>query len=42
MGPTAGDGRYIGTVDNRGRLVDAVRFPDGSTSEWMLRSLPEF
>jgi hypothetical protein len=42
MGPNAADARYIGTVDNRGRLVDAVRFPDGSTSEWILRSLPAF
>ena len=42
MGPSDADGRYIGTVDSRGRLLDAVRFPDGSTSEWMLRSLPEF
>lgn len=42
MGSTAADGRYIGAVDSRGRLLDAVRFPDGSTSEWMLRSLPEF
>ncbi len=39
---TAAEGQYIGTVDNRGRLMDAVRFPDGSTSEWMLRSLPKF
>jgi hypothetical protein len=42
MGPTAADSHYIGTVDSRGRLMDAVRFPDGSTSEWILRSLPEF
>jgi hypothetical protein len=42
VGSTAAEGRYIGTVDNRGRLMDAVRFPDGSTSEWMLRSLPKF
>lgn len=41
-GATAADSRYIGTVDSRGRLMDAVRFPDGSTSEWMLRSLPRF
>lgn len=42
MGSNASDGRYIGTVDSRGRLMDAVRFPDGSTSEWVLRSLPSF
>jgi hypothetical protein len=42
MGSSAAESRYIGTVDSRGHLMDAVRFPDGSTSEWMLRSLPEF
>jgi hypothetical protein len=42
MGSSAADGRYIGTVDSRGHLMDAVRFPDGSTSEWILRSLPRF
>ncbi len=42
MGSTTAGARYIGTIDSRGHLMDAVRFPDGSTSEWMLRSLPAF
>lgn len=37
-----GEARYIGTVDLHGRVLDAVRFPDGSTASALLRSLPSF
>jgi len=32
------EARYIGTLDVRGRVLDAVRFPDGSTAEQFLSS----
>jgi hypothetical protein len=39
--------RYIGTLDTHGRVLDAVRFPNGSTADALLnssrlRSLPQF
>jgi hypothetical protein len=42
-----GDLRYIGTLDPQGRILEAVRFPDGSSAEPLLdsfglRSLPRF
>lgn len=33
MGPRQGEPRYIGTVDMYGRVLDAVRFQDGSSAE---------
>jgi len=41
------DLRYIGTLDPQGRVLDAVRFPDGSSAEpvldsFGLHSLPSF
>jgi hypothetical protein len=53
MGSGTGIPRYIGTLDTRGRVLDAVRLPDGSTAEGLLnlsgavnssglRSLPQF
>lgn len=38
MGPSGEDARYIGTIDTRGRILDAVRLRDGSNSESLLRS----
>jgi hypothetical protein len=32
------EARYIGTLDSRGRVLDAVRFSDGSTAEPFLNS----
>jgi hypothetical protein len=41
--PSTGDqARYIGTVDLHGRVLDAVRFEDGSTASSLLHSLPTF
>jgi hypothetical protein len=40
MGSRQGSARYIGTVDTRGNVLDAVRFRDGSSAEPVLRSLP--
>jgi hypothetical protein len=34
--------RYIGAVDGHGRVLDAIRLPDGSSSDGLLRSLPAF
>jgi hypothetical protein len=34
--------RYIGTLDTRGRVLDAVQLPDGSTSAALLKSVPLF
>ena len=36
MGPAKDDARYIGTLDLHGRVLDAVRLPDGSSSEPLL------
>jgi hypothetical protein len=42
MGSTKDDGRYIGTLDLHGRVLDAVRLPDGSSAESLLNSaLPD-
>jgi hypothetical protein len=42
MGPTKDDARYIGTLDPYGRVLDAVRLPDGSSGESLLNSaLPD-
>jgi hypothetical protein len=38
MGPTKDGARYIGTLDLHGRVLDAVRLPDGSSSESLLNS----
>lgn len=37
MGPTPQQARYIGTLDTRGRVLDAVRLNDGSSSESFLQ-----
>jgi hypothetical protein len=37
-----GEARYIGAVDPRGRVLDAVRLEDGSPANALLRSLPAF
>jgi hypothetical protein len=47
MGSQPDRPRYIGTLDPQGRVLDAVRFPDGSSAEpvldsFGLRSLPAF
>lgn len=47
MGSGAEVPRYVGTLGTQGRVLDAVRFPDGSTAEALLkssglRSLPQF
>jgi hypothetical protein len=42
MSSPYGDSRYIGTIDLHGRVLDAVRFADGSTASTLLRSLPSF
>jgi hypothetical protein len=51
MGSSEQDARYIGALDPRGRMLDAVRLRDGSSSEPLLhsglslsplRSLPSF
>jgi hypothetical protein len=47
MGSKPDGQRYIGTLDPQGRVLDAVRFPDGSSAEpvldsFGLRSLPPF
>jgi hypothetical protein len=46
MGPSRDDLRYIGTLDPQGRVLDAVRSADGSTTgttaESRLYSLPPF
>jgi hypothetical protein len=38
MGSTKDDARYIGTLDLHGRVLDAVRLPDGSSGESLLNS----
>jgi hypothetical protein len=39
MGPAEDKAHYIGTLDlNNGRVIDAVRFPDGRSSESLLNS----
>lgn len=38
MGTDSQQTRYIGTVDTRGRVLDAIRLRDGSNSESLLRS----
>jgi hypothetical protein len=38
MGITEQDARYIGALDPRGRILDAVRLRDGSSSESLLHS----
>jgi hypothetical protein len=40
MGSTKDDARYIGTVDLHGRVLDAVRLPDGTSGESLLNSAP--
>jgi hypothetical protein len=47
MGSNERDARYIGALDSRGRVLDAVRLRDGSSAESLLnaaglRSLPSF
>jgi len=47
MGSKPDRQRYIGTLDPQGRVLDAVRFPDGSSAEpaldsFGLRSFPAF
>jgi hypothetical protein len=42
MGTAPGTGRYIGAVDARGLVLDAVRLPDGASSERLLQSLAAF
>jgi hypothetical protein len=52
MGPTKEDSHYIGTLDSRGHILDAVRLNDlsnnapsdnaGPNSESLLRTLPAF
>src|SRR6185312_492061 len=42
MSSPEGESRYIGTVDLHGRVLDAVRFADGSTADALLRALPAF
>jgi hypothetical protein len=42
MGPSRDELRYIGTLDPQGRVLDAVRSPDGSSVESRLYSLPPF
>jgi hypothetical protein len=42
MGPTRDEARYIGTLDLHGRVLDAVRLPDGSSGESLLNlALPD-
>lgn len=38
MGPNPESAHYIGTIDARGRILDAVRLQDGSNSEFLLLS----
>jgi hypothetical protein len=38
MGSTKEDARYIGTLDLHGRVLDAVRLPDGTSGESLLNS----
>jgi hypothetical protein len=40
MGSTKEDARYIGTLDLHGRVLDAVRLPDGTSGESLLNSAP--
>jgi len=40
MGPTKEDARYLGTLDLHGRVLDAVRLPDGASAESLLNSAP--
>lgn len=42
MGAAAQNARYIGTIDPRGLVLDAVRLPDGASSEPLLHSLAAF
>jgi hypothetical protein len=42
MGPDRLTAHYIGTVDPKGNVLDAVRLPDGSPSQSLLRSLSTF
>jgi hypothetical protein len=37
-GPNDEEARYLGTLDQSGRVLDAVRLPDGSSSEALLTS----
>lgn len=38
MGASPGDVHYIGTIDTRGRVLDAIRLVDGSNSALLLHS----
>lgn len=40
--PLAGGERYIGSVDDEGRILQAVLMPDGEPSSLLLRGLEEF
>lgn len=42
MGTTPETARYIGAIDQRGMVLDAVRLPDGASSESLLQSLAAF
>lgn len=39
MGPRSETAQYIGALDPVGRVLDSVRFPDGSSSETVLHSV---
>ncbi len=41
IGSTKDNARYIGTLDLHGRVLDAVRLPDGSSGESLLNSAVE-
>jgi hypothetical protein len=38
MGSSQAEVHYIGTIDARGRILDAIRLRDGSNSEFFLHS----
>jgi hypothetical protein len=40
MGSDKSDARYIGTLDPRGRILDAPALPDGTNAAPLLRSVP--
>jgi hypothetical protein len=42
MGRSRSDARYIGALAADGRIVDAVRLGNGTTSGGLLRSMPPF
>ena len=42
MGNSQSDARYIGTLAQDGRIMDAVRTSGGATSARLLRSMPPF